>query len=324
MDIPVSRLNNRLALQLPAELPLGLVFVVGEVSEVVHVAGDGASKGRDTGGHTEVELSEMSHRLRCRLTERAAAEVDIKQGDWIRAGGHLTFDPQHADYVLLARDVELVTGGGREIEEPEAAPDEDRVDAGDVQLAKKDAHPILDDIAKRSHDAELAQGELPDWVQKIAPPEVKAEMELTRSEMDLVLGKEQELQFLDSEEPKDDPDAGSDSTDQILAYLAEIMDEEDDVELVPEMISDLAKGEGVVPVSESSSRAYEVPEPKAEEASELDELIAEGESMAEPAAVDQKARRQSTRFDPLTIVLIIAALIFITAVAVNLVSQLIR
>ena len=31
MDIPVSRLNKRMALQLPPELPLGLVFVVGNL-----------------------------------------------------------------------------------------------------------------------------------------------------------------------------------------------------------------------------------------------------------------------------------------------------
>ena len=321
MDIPVSRLNNRLALQLPAELPLGLVFVVGEVSEVVHVAGNGAPQDRGAGGHTEVELTEMSHRLRCRLTERAAAEVDIKPGDWIRAGGHLSFDPQHADYVLLARDVELVAGGGREIEEPDDAQDEDMVDAADVEMSGKDAHPILDDIAKRSHDAELAQGELPDWVQKIAPPEVKAEMELTGSEMDLVLGKEQELKFLDSDDAKEDTETSGDSTDQILAYLAEIMDDEEDVELAPEMISDLSLGGAYARASVHNSKAYEVPEPKAEDVAEPEEMLEERESFEKPVTVDPQPTRQPRRFDPLTIVLIIATLIFIAAVAVNVISQ---
>lgn len=316
MDIPVSRLNNRLALQLPTELPLGLVFVVGEISEVVHAA--------TTGGQTEIEMTEMSHRLRCRLTERVAAEVEIKKGDWIRAGGHLTFDPYHADYVLLARDVELVSEGALESEEPEESQVDDTDNVSEAELTEKDAHPILDDIAKRSHEAELAQGELPDWVQKIAPPEVKAEMGLTRSEMDLVLGKERRIEFLDSEDTQDVPDAGSGSTDQILAYLAEIMDEEEDVELEPEMVSELAMGEAGASVSEGSSKAYEVPEPIDVEALEAQELLEDEEPTALPVAADQKPKRQPRRYDPLTILLLIAALIFITAVTVNVVSQLVQ
>ena len=35
MDISVSQLNNRLALQLPPELPLGLVFVTGKVKDLL-------------------------------------------------------------------------------------------------------------------------------------------------------------------------------------------------------------------------------------------------------------------------------------------------
>ena len=49
MDISVSHLNRRMALQIPAEFPLGLVFVVGEVevdSTLVNEDGLRVSSGR--------------------------------------------------------------------------------------------------------------------------------------------------------------------------------------------------------------------------------------------------------------------------------------
>ena len=62
MDISVSRLNKRMALQLPAEFPLGLVFVVGEVKNLSYY-GDGVTVSdfyieeyqNSTGSHTSQE-----------------------------------------------------------------------------------------------------------------------------------------------------------------------------------------------------------------------------------------------------------------------------
>ena len=101
MDIPVSRLNLRMALQLPAELPLGLVFVVGTV--------DGFKPDDDSNIFRYFFLAESTYRVRCLLSDRAAIETKFKNGDKIRAGGHLAFDPLKADYYLLARDIEVLT-----------------------------------------------------------------------------------------------------------------------------------------------------------------------------------------------------------------------
>ena len=99
MDIPVSRLNQRMALQLPAEFPLGLVFVVGMVDELDEEEEDSNLHG--------FFLIESDHRVRCLLSKRAATETSFNEGDKIRASGHLAFDPHKADYYLFARDVEL-------------------------------------------------------------------------------------------------------------------------------------------------------------------------------------------------------------------------
>jgi hypothetical protein len=56
MDITVSRLNKRMALQLPAEFSLGLVFVVGTVR--LAGAGNGDERLR------EFQLTEGDHNLR--------------------------------------------------------------------------------------------------------------------------------------------------------------------------------------------------------------------------------------------------------------------
>ena len=58
MDISVSRLNNRLALQLPTELPLGLVFVVGTVENITWI-NDGDEQTHITSSRRiELELKE--------------------------------------------------------------------------------------------------------------------------------------------------------------------------------------------------------------------------------------------------------------------------
>ena len=104
MDISVSHLNNRLALQLPAQLPLGLVFVLGNIEKLVSGDNDGYP-------YPQFDLVEKEHRVRCLFSERVVLDVDLQEGNTIRAGGHLIFDPKQADYYLLVRDVETINSG---------------------------------------------------------------------------------------------------------------------------------------------------------------------------------------------------------------------
>ncbi|NJN43605.1 MAG: hypothetical protein HC806_01945 [Anaerolineae bacterium] len=105
MDISVSQLNHRLALQLPAELPLGLVFVAGVVRHFERE--DELGNGRSL--LSTFELEQNGHRLRCKLVQREAERVQLHENMEVRLGGHLTFDPRCAAYYLLARDAEVTS-----------------------------------------------------------------------------------------------------------------------------------------------------------------------------------------------------------------------
>lgn len=160
MDISVSRLNHRLALQLPSELPLGLVFVLGRVQNLTQMQADPAA------GLSEVafDLIEKGHSIRCRLSQRAASETSLEEGVRIRAGGHLSFDPKEANYFLLARDIVTVA------EEPD-------ITAVDTQsrLEKTGLARALTDVKKRSEAVKSIPSDMPVWVQRMAPPGVAVE-----------------------------------------------------------------------------------------------------------------------------------------------------
>ena len=233
MDISVSQLNRRMALQLPAEFPLGLVFVVGEV-EV-----DSTLVNED--GLREFFLLEEDHHLLCRLSSRVAEEISLQKGDLIRAGGHIAFDPARARYCLLARDVELL----REYE-PSGS--------------------LLGDIIAVSHqipDPDLAPAALPQWVKDLAPPEVQEEWAARRiAEVGAALavaGKEivpddpepapaataveswQEFADGDvilaysTEEP-----ALAELSDELIDFLSEAIDSNDVIELTPAILAELS------------------------------------------------------------------------------------
>lgn len=220
MDITVSRLNERMALRLPAQFPLGLVFVVGTV--------EGLNTGANGDQPAAFFLSESDHRLRCRLSDRASRESDLKNGYRIRAGGHLAFDAQHADYFLLARDVEVIP-----MEQPRVS-----------SMAA-----IITDYTKRSEQAGLIPAELPDWVMRMAPagigieasrlsaassssvfvqPAVKVEGATRKPQGLLGLGHEVALAGL---------------SDELIEFLSEAMDSEEEVELTAEMVAEFKQGE---------------------------------------------------------------------------------
>ena len=89
MDISVSHLNNRLALQLPQELPLGLVFVMGKVQNVVQLPVNDNGRNHQA-FQVWFDLIEEGFQLRCALSQRASSEIVLSEGDEIRAGGHLS------------------------------------------------------------------------------------------------------------------------------------------------------------------------------------------------------------------------------------------
>jgi hypothetical protein len=219
-DVPVSRLNNRLARYLPAELPLGLVFVIGYVENVRQEGVSGIW----------FDLIETEHRIRCQLSERAAAEFELNEGERIRAGGHLAFDRHRADYYLLARDIELVA------ETPIPKTDEESTGQNGLHkpIGRQALTPILADIKRRAEATDLEQAQLPYWVQRLAPPEVK-----------------EELAQLEPAPKKAITETQSTLDDKLVATLSQAMDSSEDVELTSDMLGDL--GATAVPPPPSSN-----------------------------------------------------------------------
>lgn len=221
MDISVSRLNKRMALQLPAEFPLGLVFVVGKVRDLANVDGEV--------GLPYFYISDNGYMLRCQLADRALESVQLNEGDMIRAGGHLAFDTLQADYFLLARDIELL---------PEQRP------------SRTTLAPILADIKKRSAAASLAPAELPDWVQRIAPPELLQVEKTAESNGEVTQTAEPQPPAEPApqpdfqESPPDKEMLPGGFTNDLVEFLSEAMDSPEDVELTHEMVADLAPAIG--------------------------------------------------------------------------------
>ncbi|MEM7118524.1 MAG: exodeoxyribonuclease VII large subunit [Chloroflexota bacterium] len=225
MDISVSHLNQRLAVQLPARLPLGLVFVVGRVENVQLVTGRRLEALRSNGRSSRVQfdLVDKMHNVRCELSARTAAEVDLEEGDEVRASGHLVFDPYHADYFLLARDIDLV-----EEEQEEFVPE---VVEATEQIGRTALTPILADIKKRSEAAKLAPTEdMPYWVKKMAPPEFQPEM-LPEAE------EEEETAVSPTNGYQSEP-LDLDLDDGLIEFLSQAMDSEETVELTPSLLSE--------------------------------------------------------------------------------------
>ncbi|MCA9934505.1 MAG: exodeoxyribonuclease VII large subunit [Ardenticatenaceae bacterium] len=224
MDISVSHLNSRLALQLPTELPLGLVFVMGEVTNLSNREGQ---EGQNIAQYpVGFDLIEGEHSIHCLLSARASSETPVANGDHVRAGGHLLFDVQRASYYLLTRDVE---GMGKE---PEPA---------EKPVGRSALTPILADIKKRSEVATQKQTDLPVWVQRLAPPEIQTEMPGLPQERETV----EEL-------------AQEGLNDDLVNFLSEAMESSEDVELTIDLLQEVAPD---INVSQSPELAeiYEVP-----------------------------------------------------------------
>lgn len=220
MDIPVSRLNHRMALQLPAELPLGLVFVVGQIDQFLAPG--------ENGGGIAFYLSDAEHRIRCCLSARASDEIRLSRGDLIRAGGHLAFDTSRADYYLLARDVEILK---------------------DYQPPRSALSEIIADASRRNQATVVAPEEMPEWVKDIAPPELKKDwerqvLEEPAGQPDQVTEERELLTTArgDLSYPADEP-ALANLSDELIAFLSEAMDSDETVEITSELLGSLGAPE---------------------------------------------------------------------------------
>ena len=214
MDISVSRLNSRMALQVPPELPLGLVFVVGHATRLYVPRGEP--------NIVSFQLLDEEHRLRTRLPRAVAEETLLSEGDRVRVSGNLVFDPHRAQYYLAASDLEVLPR-----RDPETS-----------------LQPILNDTRRRSEQMTLDHADLPSWVQKLAPPEVQREM--------AALSREQSEEEETPPQPETaastalvawPADVASPRlqplpppNDELVDFLSSAMDSHDEVELTPEMI----------------------------------------------------------------------------------------
>ena len=217
MEVSVRRLNHRLALQLPRELPLGLVFVVGVAGDVARVpVAQKSGEGNGRTSYTQFDLTENNYHLRCVVPPREAAHVSLATGDQVRVGGHLMFDPGRADYFLLARDVEVV--GQTAVVEPPVE------DAKALRQEQEALALALASVKRRADAAKLAEAELPEWVQKIAPPEAQEEW-VEEEDPDL------EAELLAATAVTANLD------EELVETLAEAMDSEEEVEVTSDMLA---------------------------------------------------------------------------------------
>ena len=246
MDISVSHLNSRLALQLPTELPLGLVFVVGTVQNLTVTNGN---KTKPEATYTSFDLVETDYRLHCRLTPRAAAEITLQVGEQVRTGGHLTFDSHQANYYLLVRDIELMQEQVKELE-PAAT---DSIDPKEIEILSKELvgrqalTPKLADIKRRAESTKLAQAELPDWVQRIAPLEVQQQ--------------QTETETTSSTSRNQSEKTTKQMNEKLIRVLSDAMEDKQDIELTPDMIAILSPASVTESSATTASQPYKVPPP---------------------------------------------------------------
>lgn len=286
MDVSVGHLNHRLALQLPRELPLGLVFVVGVI--------DGWRQARST-GHTRpadktqycFELVDEPYRIHCRLLVKTLSELDLANGDRVRVGGHLRFDAQQAHYYLLARDIERLDEANAALIEPDEKPDEAEVAA------------LLADIRKRDKSAGLPRAEMPVWVQQLAPNSVLRETAVS------------------PHKPAETETAAA-LPDELVAYLSGAMERDEEVELTPQMLArfwpEATAETAAAPVQDAPQSESPMP------AQSDDEAMRDEPVRLDPAKAAQCQQRPQNEIDWLVVLLVLGLLVVATIAAIMLLS----
>jgi hypothetical protein len=206
MDISVSRLNERMALRVPSELPLGLVFIVGQIEEMRPFLPNPQE--------VSLQLVEGDHSLPCRLPRQVAEEMQLAGIERVRAGGHLVFDTRQARYYLRARDIEVLPS----------------IQAPDSHSLPPETRRFLAEIEQRDREVRLVPAELPPWVRQLAPPEIQAELGLVEPEATAVR---------EPAPPQPDPDLPL-IPQEILDFLSAAIDSEEDIELTPDVMGGFA------------------------------------------------------------------------------------
>lgn len=281
MDISVSRLNNRMVLQVPNELPLGLVFIVGTVS---HLSNDAESE------DATFVLKDAGYQLHCRLPSHVVSEALLQDEQQVRAGGQLSFDAQEARYYLQARSIDVI--------------------AETSSVKRPSLSPILDDLKMRADTANIARAELPSWVKKLAPPEVQAELGLI---------EEVDWEELDEPQPEAMPEKNGALSEDMVSYLSGVIDSEEEVELTPELLATLIplqRTEGEAP---QQAKGVEQPEDSSTNAdSTIEEEDSIGDVEKEREVITATLPVMPARRQLLLMLLIVLVLIFLTLLALVL------
>ena len=168
---------------------------------------------------------------------------------------------------------------------------------------EEDQFERLDDL---SDAANLAQADLPVWVQKIAPPEVQAEIE-----------EDVEPSVRVNPPSLKTPSSGVESLDAgLLARLSAAMDSDEELELTPEMLVEYADQLEEPPIV-PDTRPYDVPPPA--------ELLAEtavprpAVGLEDPEAVKPLARHNT---DFWMVLLILAFIVVAVVLVVAIITML--
>lgn len=263
MDIPVSRLNRRMALQVPPELPLGLVFIVGNVHNLQ------AAESQDRRLH--VQLRDDEHVLDCRVPRQIVDETLLSEGDRVRLGGQLLFDAQSARYQLFAHHIEVLASAA------------DRKAAGPSPVSGRRVD---------SNEAGLSPPKLPDWVSKLAPPEIRKElgfadeMEGTGAADPSAHGRQAGAGTAAPSESiaeASGDDFIADLPPEMIRFLSQAIDSEEDVELTPEMLAAFgstakpaAAPERSKPFEERGASALSKPAAVEGRATEMEQMAGDG------------------------------------------------
>jgi hypothetical protein len=257
--------------------------------------------GRTT--HTTFDLEQAGHRLRCKLSQREAERVALQEADEVRLGGHLAFDSRRAEYFLLARDVE-VTGGL--VVDPLA------LDLGELVGDEAAFTAALAGIKRRSDVAQQAPSSLPDWVQKIAPPELQETTEVQRDVTPAAVSRTSSPAL----------------NQELVDFLSSAMESEEDVEITPDMLAhwthepepEIPAIETAVPIETIATDEAEFVTAVLPYAPVADTIVAP----APPPATPARTRPEPHHTDWVVVVLLVMMGVFTCAILVTAVLLALR
>lgn len=206
MDISVSHLNRRVALQVPPELPLGLVFIVGDVHSL--------REGHPARHLAQLQLRDGDHVLACLLPGRLLEETMLKEGQRVRVGGQLAFDAHAVSYHLRVHHLDVLDRRVR-------------------NLAPELSGHVAGNEGQRTA---LAPPDLPHWVRQLAPPEIQRELGFQIDDnVEDGAATHDERERRASQKPTP-PMADVALSPDMVRFLSQAMDSDDEVELTPEML----------------------------------------------------------------------------------------